>query len=89
MATKTKKSIDQTNKSLVYYGPHPCQRCNKNSKNPARIVKAGNGAPDHLEFEYPEKAAEKLKINGFPYPNTHTDLPWRIHKCSALSKLKK
>lgn len=68
------------NHKIVYYGPHPCQTCDKNGKKGTMIVKAGNGAPENLEFEFPNEA-KKLMPTGFggPYPNTHTALPWKKH----------
>ena len=42
----------KTNKKLVYYGPHPCQKCDKEGTKGTMIVKAGNGAPDNLEFNF-------------------------------------
>lgn len=67
-----------TNENLVYYGPHPCQKCDKNGKNGTLIVKAGNGAPDNLEFDFP---AGKL-IGSENYPNSKPDWYWRRHMCS-------
>lgn len=37
---------------LVWYGPHPCQKCDPKGKLGTMIVKAGNGAPDDLEFDF-------------------------------------
>lgn len=42
----------KTNKKLIYYGPHPCQKCDKDGKKGTMIVKADNGAPDSLEFNF-------------------------------------
>lgn len=64
MKTKDFRNID-----LVYYGPHPCQRCDKNGKNGTLIVKAGNGAPSDLEFNFTHDSH---------YPN-HI---WQEHVCS-------
>lgn len=36
----------------VWYGPHPCQKCDADVKKGTKIVKAGNGAPDDLEFDF-------------------------------------
>ncbi len=60
--------ISKTNKNLVYYGPHPCQKCDPKGKNGTMIVKAGNGAPDYLEFDF---------VQGSSYPNHD----WKQHKC--------
>lgn len=67
-------------KDTVYYGPQPCQTCDKDGKKGTLIVKAGNGAPDSLQFNYPEVVAREVKTEGFfPYPNTHSELPWTRH----------
>ncbi len=44
------KALDFRDESLVYYGPHPCQKCDPDGSKGTNIVKAGNGAPDDLEF---------------------------------------
>jgi hypothetical protein len=69
-----------TNKDLVYYGPHPCQKCDKNGKKGTLIVKAGNGAPDNLEFDFP--AGIHLGDQETFYPNENPDWYWRRHLCS-------
>lgn len=56
-----------TDKKLVYYGPHPCQKCDPDGKKGTMIVKAGNGAPDTFEFNY---------VHGSNYPG-HV---WKKHK---------
>lgn len=61
--------MEKTNRDLVYYGPHPCQKCDKDGKKGTMIVKAGNGAPDELEFNF---------IHHSHYPNHD----WKQHKCS-------
>ena len=66
-----------TNETLVYYGPHSCQKCDKDGKKGTLIVKAGNGAPDNLEFDYPAG-----KPTGITYPNDEPDWYWRRHLCS-------
>ena len=66
---------------LVYYGPHPCQNCDKDGKKGTMIVKAGNGAPGNLAFEFPkEYEAQHVAGQGGPYPNTHPKLRWKTHK---------
>ncbi len=65
--------IIKTSKNLVYYGPHSCQRCDPKGRLGTMIVKAGNGAPDELEFDF---------VQGSHYPN-HT---WKKHKCVDLTK---
>ncbi len=76
-----KQKVDPADKSLVYYGPHECRVCDKIlGEKKSRIVKAGNGAPDDLEFDYPDEA-DKVKTDGsWPYPNTHPKLKWKKHK---------
>lgn len=59
-----KMKISFKSKKLVYYGPHTCKRC----KSDTPIVKAGNGAPESLEFDF---------VHGSHYPN-HV---WKKHKC--------
>lgn len=66
-----------TNETLVYYGPHPCQKCDPDGKKGTMIVKAGNGAPDNLEFDYPAGKPEEIT-----YPNDKPDWYWRRHLCS-------
>lgn len=70
-------------KNTVYYGPHSCQKCDKTGKKGTLICKAGNGAPDMLEFDYPVDQAEILILDGkgTPYPNTHSELAWERHIC--------
>lgn len=58
--------------SLVYYGPHSCQKCDPKGKLGTLIVKAGNGAPDSLEFNF---------THGSHYPNHK----WVQHKCDGKS----
>lgn len=62
------KMMSFRNKSLVYYGVHPCQRCDKDGKNGTAIVKAGNGASEKFEFDF---------VHDSYYPN-HV---WKKHKC--------
>lgn len=52
--------------SLVYYGPHPCQVCDPNGLHGTIITKAGNGAPDSLEFDYPREVTMSTRM----YPNS-------------------
>lgn len=63
-----KKTILKTNKNLVYYGPHPCQKCDPDGKKGTMIVKAGNGAPQTLQFNFTQ---------GSHYPNHK----WKSHNC--------
>lgn len=65
---------DPANPKHVYYGPHHCQRCDATGYRSTKIVKAGNGAPNFLEFDYPYY--EGL---GVVYPNTHPNLSWSRH----------
>lgn len=55
-------------KDLVWYGPHSCKRCDPTALNGTMIVKAGNGAPDDLEFNF---------VHDSQYPN-HV---WVQHRC--------
>ncbi len=64
---------DFKNKKLVYYGPHPCPKCDPKGKLGTMIVKAGNGANDKFEFDF---------VHGSHYPN-HT---WKKHKCIDITK---
>lgn len=59
--------MEANSKRIVYYGPHPCQKCDPEGKKGTMIVKAGNGAPDFLEFDF---------VHGSHYPN-HA---WKRHK---------
>lgn len=74
--------INKTDRNLVYYGPHTCQKCDKNGKKSTLIVRAGNGAPSYLQFDYP-KEAEGIST---AYPNTHSKLTWKTHKCIDATK---
>lgn len=65
--------MKKTDKNLVYYGPHPCQKCDPTGKRGTMIVKAGNGAPDNLEFNF---------THGSHYPNHK----WKGHKCLDITK---
>lgn len=68
-----KKPIDKTDIKLIYYGPHPCQKCDPSGKKGTMIVKAGNKAPEYLTFDF---------IHGSHYPN-HV---WKKHKCIDIQK---
>jgi len=59
--------------SLVYYGPHPCQKCDPKGKKGTMIVKAGNGASNKLQFDF---------VHGSHYPNHQ----WQQHKCIDITK---
>lgn len=65
--------MSRINKKLVYYGPHECEKCKKNGIKNTNIVKAGNGAPDYLQFDF---------VQDSHYPN-HT---WKKHKCAIITK---
>lgn len=80
------KQMHKNKKSLVYYGPHPCRRCDPKGKKGTRIVKAGNGAPDYLEFDYSKKADDVKTDGSWPYPNTHKNLSWKRHKCTDITE---
>jgi len=67
MSIFNNKRIAKTDKKLVYYGPHPCQECDKDGAKGTLVVKAGNGAPKNLVFNYPKE--------GVPYPNYF----WKKH----------
>jgi hypothetical protein len=66
---RKERVMNKTDKKLVYYGPHPCQKCDPTGKLGTLIVKAGNGAPDNLEFDFAHDSH---------YPN-HI---WKKHKCT-------
>lgn len=70
---KNMNKIKLTDKKLVYYGPHSCQKCDPKGKLGTMIVKAGNGAPDYLEFDF---------VHDSQYPN-HV---WKKHECTDLTK---
>lgn len=59
--------------NLVWYGPHPCQRCDKEGKKGTLIVKAGNGALDELEFDF---------VHDSHYPHHQ----WKRHICSDKNR---
>lgn len=61
------KKIKFTNKKLVYYGPHPCQRCDPDGSKGTKIVRAEN---NEVVFSYDF-------VHGSHYPN-HV---WKKHKC--------
>lgn len=73
--------MKKTDKSLVYYGPHPCQKCDPKGKAGTLIVKAGNGAPATLEFDFP--AGHSVQVI---YPNDKPEWYWRKHKCLDITK---
>ena len=58
----------KTDSKIVYYGPHPCQKCDPEGTKGTMIVKAGNGASDKMEYDYPKV--------GIAYPN----YKWPKHK---------
>lgn len=62
-------TINKTDKDLVYYGPHACQKCDMDGKKGTLIVKAGNGSSDELEFNFTHDSH---------YPNHE----WKQHVCS-------
>lgn len=76
--------------TIVYYGPHPCKKCDPLGLKHTRIVKAGNGAPDTMEYDFP-KEAENITDTapGWPYPNNHPELNWKKHKHIPNGKDKK
>lgn len=65
--------INLRDPNLVYYGPHACQKCDKDGKKGTLIVKAGNGAPDDLGFDF---------VHGSHYPNHE----WKKHVCSDKNR---
>lgn len=73
--------VDGTDPKLVYYGPHPCQKCDPKGDRGTLIVKAGNGAPDYLEFDYPEKDVDVSVKENYCYPNDAVGLTreWQQH----------
>lgn len=64
--------VEMRDPNIVYYGPHPCQRCDKDGKKGTMIVKAGNGAPSDMEYDFNHDSN---------YPN-HV---WQKHVCSEKS----
>lgn len=63
------KSINKkADQSLIYYGPHPCQRCDPTGKHGTLIVKASAPQSSDLEFNF---------VHGSHYPN-HI---WKKHEC--------
>lgn len=54
-------------RNTVWYGPHPCAKCDPDGKKGTMIVKAGNGAPDDLEYDF---------VHDSQYPN-HV---WQKHQ---------
>lgn len=73
---KLRARTPKNDPSVVYYGPHPCKDTNDGRKGCDQlIVKAGNGAPDYLEFNAQE-------AEGIIYPNTHKGFKWTRHKCA-------
>jgi hypothetical protein len=63
-----RKQTKKEDRKLIYYGPHSCQRCDPTGKKGTMIVKAGNGAPDTLQFNF---------TNDSYYPNHK----WKGHIC--------
>lgn len=69
---------------LVYYGPHPCQRCDPKGKKGTLICKAGNGAQADLEFEYKPYELRRNEDNSIMYPNACPEgTVWQRHECPA------
>lgn len=66
---------DPKDPSIVYYGPHPCQRCDPKGNKGTLIVKAGNedGGSSELEFNF---------TLGSHYPNHE----WLKHECTDITK---
>ena len=58
--------MKKTDKSLVYYGPHPCQKCDPKGKAGTLIVKAGNGAANNLEFDFQGHSVQAIYPNDKP-----------------------
>ena len=46
------KAIDMRDRSLVYYGPHPCEQCEKNGVIDTMIIKASYPAPADMQFDF-------------------------------------
>jgi len=65
--------MKETDKKLVYYGPHACQKCDKDGTKGTLIVKAGNGASEELEFDFTHNSH---------YPNHQ----WEKHICSKKNR---
>jgi hypothetical protein len=66
----TSNAVPLNDPRLVYYGPHPCQKCDPLGKKGTLIVKAGNGAPEYLEFDYPNKMVDVSHRENWFYPNS-------------------
>lgn len=53
--------------NIVYYGPHPCPKCDADGSKGTMIIKAGNGAPVEWELDF---------VHDSHYPN-HV---WKQHE---------
>ena len=78
--------MKKDDKNLVYYGPHPCQKCDKRGTKGTLIVKAGNGVADSLEFDFPKT----LQHDKYPwaYPNNFfgKKVKWEKHICIDITQ---
>lgn len=74
-------AVDPHDPLLVYYGPHACPECDPGGLKGTMIVKAGNGAPDWLEFNYPDKLVDRSSRANWFYPNDArgTQMLWERH----------
>lgn len=61
-----------TIKNAVWYGPHLCNRCKLEGKE-VMIVKAGNGAPATMEYNF---------VHDSQYPGHK----WVKHDCPVLKR---
>lgn len=76
--------VDSRDPRLVYYGPHSCQKCDPHGTNSTAITKAGNGAPDSFQFDYPMTIGAAMEKGApFAYPNNEqgADSVWTEHVC--------
>lgn len=63
------KSINKkADSSIIYYGPHPCHRCDPTGKYGTLIVKGSAPQSNELEFNF---------VHDSHYPN-HV---WKKHEC--------
>lgn len=53
-------------KSLIYYGPHPCVKCDPKGKKGTMVVKSEPGSDFTFDF-----------VHGSQYPNHK----WKRHVC--------
>lgn len=66
-------------KKIIYYGPHPCQKCDADGTKGTLIVKAGPGTSKESNKKF-----EKMEFN-FTHDSHYPNHVWKKHKCISVT----